>query len=153
MAKVVKDTPLAELTLRKYEKPFNLAGRALIKKLCLSLGVLQQGDSRDVVVDVFHVLLNVRKQKKMLTSEEVRLAVIALRETEKLPLLGVAGSNIRRHLGRLRELFLVEKIKNHYCIAEFLTLTELFDEKIERFLLHSLKERVRDYLAEVDAQL
>ena len=59
---ISKDTPLAELTLRRYEKPYDLTGRSLVKKLCLSLGLLQPGDSRDVIVDVLHVLLNHRIQ-------------------------------------------------------------------------------------------
>ena len=54
--KVSKDIPLAEITLRKYEKPGELSKRDLIKKLCLSVGLLQPGDSRDVIVDIFHVL-------------------------------------------------------------------------------------------------
>ena len=54
--KVSKDIPLAEITLRKYEKPGELSKRDLIKKLCLSVGLLQPGDSRDVIVDIFYVL-------------------------------------------------------------------------------------------------
>jgi len=50
MAKVSIDTPLAEITLRKYESPKGLEKRELVRKLCLSLGLLQPGDSRDVVV-------------------------------------------------------------------------------------------------------
>ena len=56
--------PLAEITLRKYEKPYNLEGRELIKKVCLSLGLLQPGDSRDVIVDVLQVILDAKKEKK-----------------------------------------------------------------------------------------
>ena len=60
--KVSRDIPLAEITLRRYEKPYDLNDRELVKKVCLSLGLLQPGDSRDVVVDVLSVLLN--KEKK-----------------------------------------------------------------------------------------
>ena len=42
--------PLAEITLRKYESPYELGRRELVKKICLSLGLLQPGDSRDVIV-------------------------------------------------------------------------------------------------------
>ena len=61
--KVSRDIPLAEITLRRYEKPYDLNGRELVKKVCLSLGLLQPGDSRDVVVDVLSVLLNANKKK------------------------------------------------------------------------------------------
>ena len=52
-----KSIPLAEITLRKYERPYEMPMRELVKKVCLSVGLLQPGDSRDVVVDVFGVLL------------------------------------------------------------------------------------------------
>jgi hypothetical protein len=43
--KISKDTPLGEITLRRYESPTNESGRRLVRKLCLSLGLLQPGDS------------------------------------------------------------------------------------------------------------
>ena len=52
---ISRDVPLNEITLRRYEKPDNLKGRDLVRKLCLSLGLLQPGDSRDVIVDIFYV--------------------------------------------------------------------------------------------------
>jgi len=48
--RIAKDTPLSEVTLRKYEKPVDISERDLVRKLCLSLGLLQPGDSRDVIV-------------------------------------------------------------------------------------------------------
>ncbi|MBU0980108.1 MAG: hypothetical protein KJ709_04850 [Nanoarchaeota archaeon] len=151
MSKVFKEVPLAEITLRKYEKPHGLSGRDLYKKLCLSFGLLQPGDSRDVIVDILRVLVAASRQKNMLSSEEVKAQVVKLREEGKLPLLGVASSNIRRQLRRLRDLFIVEKIKNEYRITEFLTLQEIFKDKIEKHLLPDLVERLNDYLAEADA--
>src|SRR3989344_6184506 len=98
---VSKDIPLAELTLRKYEKPSSEATqREIIKKLCLSIGLLQPGDSRDVVVDIFHVLID---SKNELNSDEIQERVIEYRKKNKLVLNGIAQSNIRRQLRRLRE--------------------------------------------------
>ena len=54
--KISRDIPLVELTLRRYEKP-TMGDRELVRKLCLSLGLLQPGDSRDVIVDIFYILL------------------------------------------------------------------------------------------------
>ena len=51
----MKDIPLSEITLRKYEKPSNLERRELVRKICLSLGLLQLGDSRDIIVDILLV--------------------------------------------------------------------------------------------------
>jgi len=84
---VTRDTPLAELTLRRYEKPYDLHKRELVKKLCLSIGLLNPGDSRDIIVDIFMVLLEARKEGKTLTSEEVTANVIEKRKQEKLKLL------------------------------------------------------------------
>jgi hypothetical protein len=150
MPNVSKDTPLNELTLRRYEKPYNLSKRELVKKLCLSLGLLQPGDSRDVIVDVLYVLVEAKNEKKELMSERVKDAVIELRKKENLPLLGIASSNIRRQLQRLRQLLLVEKIKNNYRATEFLNLHEAFEEKVEKYLLPSVISRVKDYLTAVD---
>ncbi|MBN1275646.1 hypothetical protein JXA12_05140 [Candidatus Woesearchaeota archaeon] len=146
--RISRDTPLAELTLRKYEKP-SLKGRELVRKLCLSVGLLQPGDSRDVVVDVFLVLLESREE---LTSVEVEQKVVESREKEGLPLLGIAPSNIRRQLLRLRDLFFVEKVANTYRIAEHETLSALFKEKVESFLLGATVRRVKEYLEAVDKE-
>ena len=145
---ISKDTPLSELTLRRYEKP-NLQGRDLVRKLCLSIGLLQPGDSRDVVVDVLYILL---KEKKELNSEEIREKVITYRKNKNLPILGVASSNIRRQLKRLRDVFLIEKTTNSYRLTENLSLIEIMEEKLEKFLIPSIKERVKDYFKAVDEE-
>ena len=69
---ISKDFPLSEITLRRYEKPYSMPRRELIRKICLSVGLLQPGDSRDIVVDVMHTLLNASKDKKMLNSEDIK---------------------------------------------------------------------------------
>lgn len=150
LKKVSIDTPLSELTLRRYEKPYNLSRRELVKKLCLSIGLLQPGDSRDVIVDVLHVMLEAKKEQKALSSEEVNKLVVELRKKESLPLLGVAGSNIRRQLKRLREIHLVEKMKNNYRITEFQNMKTTFDEKIMKYMLPSIIERIKEYYDKID---
>jgi hypothetical protein len=148
MAKISKDVPLSELTLRRYEKP-TLKDRALVRKLCLSIGILQPGDSRDVVVDVLYTLL---KAKKELNSEEVRERVINFRKQKQLPVFGVASSNVRRQLKRLRDIHLVEKVVNNYRITENLSLNEVMEEKIEKFFMPAIMERVKDYFRAVDEE-
>src|SRR3989338_4002138 len=105
--KIVAEQPLSEIVLRKYELPSKMKERELVKKLCLSIGLLQPGDSRDVVVDVFHSLLC---SKIPLSAKEVESAVVALRQNGQLSLKGVASSNIRRQLKRLKSLFFVERV-------------------------------------------
>jgi DNA-binding transcriptional ArsR family regulator len=141
------DTPLAELTLRKYEKPKDLPKRELVRKLCLSLGLLQPGDSRDVVVDVLQVMLEAKEE---LTSTDVDKLTIKNREKHKLKMLGIAPSNVRRQLLRLRDLFIVEKVKNNYRIKEKSTLLSIFEEDIEKYYMNSIINRIKEYLREAD---
>ncbi|MFW5746669.1 MAG: hypothetical protein ACOCWQ_03935 [Nanoarchaeota archaeon] len=144
------ESPLAEITLRRYEKPYRLSKRDMVQKLCLSLGILQPGDSRDVIVDVLYVLLDASSRREMLSSIEVRTRVVDFRRQMGLKLVGVADSNIRRQLLRLRDIFLVEKVKNEYRILEHERLKNLFAEKIEAFYLPSILARVKEYIYEVD---
>ena len=149
--KVSKETPLAEITLRKYEHPEGLSQRETVYKLCLSLGLLQPGDSRDVIVDILHVLILARKDKKALTCTEIENKVIAARKKAKVPMLGIASSNIRRQLRRLKELFLIEKIANTYRISEFDRISAIFEEKILKFYLESIVGRIKEYCDKADS--
>ncbi|MFH1064760.1 MAG: hypothetical protein V1729_06765 [Candidatus Woesearchaeota archaeon] len=148
--KISKDTPISEITLRRYEKPYNLGKRELVRKLCLSSGLLQPGDSRDIIVDILHVLLSAKKDNYYLSSEKIRDNVIALRQHHNLPLVGVASSNVRRQVKRLRDIFLVEKVRNSYRITEFDNIAVIFNEKIEQYLLSSVTDRIREYCKKVD---
>lgn len=147
---ISRDIPLAEITLRKYEKPLNMNNRELVRKLCLSTGLLQPGDSRDIIVDILHSLLSARKEKKCLSSDEIQELITSSRKDARLKMAGIASSNIRRQLKRLREIFLVEKVKNKYRINEHETLNHIFNEKIEQYLLSTVVVRVREYINKVD---
>ena len=149
MGKISIDTPLAELTLRRYEKP-SMDDRDLVRRLCLSIGLLQPGDSRDVIVDVFYVLLKARQRKEELHSEEIKNYVIDQRKNRNLPMLGVASSNIRRQLKRMKDLHLIETNSNLYRITEFSELGEIFEEKIQNFILNSVLNRVKEYVSKID---
>ncbi len=150
MRKVIKDTPLMELTLRRYEKPEGLEMRELLKKFCLSLGLLQPGDSRDIVVDILHVLLRAKKKEEDISSEQIRSQVMKLRTEYNLPMLGVASSNVRRQIKRLRDLLIVQKVKNSYRITEFAQLHDTFEEKISQYLLPTITSRVKEYCRVID---
>ncbi|MBS3114479.1 hypothetical protein J4448_05245 [Candidatus Woesearchaeota archaeon] len=147
---ISKDIPLAEITLRRYEKPANLSERELVRKLCLSIGLLQPGDSRDVVVDVLNVLIKAKKEQKSWTSDEICSLVIEERKKLKLPMLGIASSNIRRQLKRLKDSLLVEKRLNAYRITEHDNLNQIFEDKIEKMLLPSINSRIKEYLKRID---
>ncbi|MBI2124420.1 hypothetical protein HYT92_01380 [Candidatus Pacearchaeota archaeon] len=147
---MAKDIPLSEITLRKYEKPYNLEKRELVKKICLSLGLLQPGDSRDIIVDILLVLLDAGNEKKELSSEEIKAKVEETRKSHSLDMKGMADSNIRRQLKRLRDSMLIDKQQNLYKMSEFETLGRIFEQKIEKFLVPQTIERIKEYLAELE---
>jgi len=144
------DFPLAEITLRKYESPYNSSRRELVKKVCLSLGLLQPGDSRDVIVDILLVLLESNKTKRALTSDEIQTKVIESRKSSSCEEKGIAESNIRRQLKRLRDIMLIEKIDNKYRMSEFESLSAIFEEKITNFYVPSIISRIKEYLEELE---
>jgi len=146
----MKDIPLSEITLRKYEKPLNLEKRELIRKICLSLGLLQLGDSRDIIVDILLTLVEANNNKKVLNSDEIREQVEALRKKYSLETKGLAESNIRRQLKRLRDAMLIEKSENKYYLTEHASLSEIFTNNIERFIIPQTIERIKEYLKELD---
>src|SRR3989344_3319733 len=147
---MVKETPLGEITLRKYEKPYDFSPRELIRKVCLSLGLLQPGDSRDIIVDIVLVLEESRKNKEWLNSFTIKDKVEDLRKSNSLEVKGLAESNIRRQLKRLRDAMLIDKQENQYRISEFAPLSEIFEIKIEKFLIPQTVERIKEYLGKLD---
>ncbi len=149
---MARDVPLHEITLRKYEKPYDSSRREIIRKICLSIGLLQPGDSRDIVVDILLALEDARKEKKELTSFEVRDIVTKMRQDNSMETKGIAESNIRRQLKRLRDLMIVDKKNNMYRVAEFATLHDLFEQKIEKFLIPQTVSRIKEYLGMLNKQ-
>jgi hypothetical protein len=148
----MKDIPLSEITLRKYEKPANLEKRELVRKVCLSMGLLQVGDSRDIIVDVMMVLIEANKNKERLTSDEINMKVFDIRKKYSLSEKGLAESNIRRQLKRLRDLMIVDKSENKYWLSEHNNLKEIFERSLEKFVLPQIIERVKEYLNELEKQ-
>ncbi|MBS3115964.1 hypothetical protein J4421_00030 [Candidatus Woesearchaeota archaeon] len=149
MGKISRDTPLVEVTLRRYEKP-TMNDRDLVRKFCLSIGLLQPGDSRDVVVDVLHQLLLAKQRREELHSEEIKNLVMDYRKKNGHAMLGIASSNIRRQLKRLKNLHLIETNANLYRITEWGEISEIFEEKIENFLLKTVTSRIKEYVKKMD---
>jgi DNA-binding transcriptional ArsR family regulator len=141
-----KDTPITEITLRKYEKPYKMNKRELVKKLCLSIGLLQPGDSRDIIVDILFVLIT---YKSGLTFKELEDHIFEFREKSNLSVLGATPSNIHRQLKRLKDMYLIEKHLNIYRLTEGMSLIEIFEQKILKFHFETIKDRVKDYFIEL----
>lgn len=139
------DEPILEITLRRYEKPVSLNQRQSVKRLILSLGLLQPGDSRDIIVDIFIVLLEAKNRGELISSKEIERRAIENRKRLGLPLVGVASSNIRRQVKRLRDILLVEKLRAKYRIAEFGRIEDIITEKIEKYYVPLILNRIKDY--------
>ncbi|MEK6889634.1 MAG: hypothetical protein AABX35_00440 [Nanoarchaeota archaeon] len=146
---MVKESHLGEITLRKYERPYESSKRELVKKVCLSLGLLQPGDSRDIMVDIMLVLEDARKKREWLSSFQIRDKVEAVRKEHSLEVKGLAESNIRRQLKRLRDAMIIDKQENQYRMSEFEPLKEIFESKIEKFLIPQIIERIKEYLGKL----
>jgi len=146
----MKDIPLSEITLRKYEKPSGLEKRELVRKICLSLGLLQLGDSRDILVDILMVLIEANKNKERLASEEIGKRAEELRKKYSLETKGLAESNVRRQLKRLRDAMLIDKSENKYYLSEHSSLKEIFEKSIEKFVIPQTIERIKEYLNELE---
>ncbi len=146
--KIAREIPLTEFTLRRYERPQNKDKRELVKRLCLSIGLLQPGDSRDSIVDVFLVFLG---SSQPLLVENVVEKVRALRKEAKLPSIGMAESNLRRQVRRLKDQGWIMKYTQGYGIAEHLSLSSLFSEKIRPYSIDPALSRIEEYCQIIDA--
>ncbi len=142
MRKVFKDTPLDEITLRRFEKPSEKNVKENVRKFCISIGLLQPGDSRDIISKIMFLLIKKSKKKEFLPIKKIY---------EKLEEhAGGTPSNIRRHLRRLKELNLVEKTSYGYRIREFLPLNEIFEKVIKKFTISPAMERITEYCEAID---
>ena len=143
----IREIPLSDITLRKYEKPFRLEGRELVRKLCLSLGLLQPGDTRDVIVDIFYVLI---KAKQPIESKEIEERTTFFRKENKLEVKGITPANVRRQLRRMKEMMIIDKKGKQYSLTEGESLKNIFEEKIRKFYIEPISERVGEYCSYVD---
>ena len=104
----------------------------------------------DIIVDMLMVLEDSRNDKKQLNSFEIRDKVQEKRKEHSLEEKGLAESNIRRQLKRLRDSMLVDKQENKYRLSEFSPLSEIFEVKIEKFLIPQTIERIKEYLEKLE---
>jgi len=100
------------------------------------------------MVDMLLVLEQARQTTSWLSSFEIRDKIQAVRKEEK----GLAESNIRRQLKRLRDSMLVDKQGNKYRMSEFAPLSEIFETKIENFLIPQTIGRIKEYLSHLENQ-
>ena len=134
----LRETPLQEITLRKYERPIAGERRALLTRFCMSLGLLQPGDSRRLVVDVLEALLTDRDGFQSLEEIYQKIGKI------------VEKSGIRRHLRRLVRLKLVETRNKKYRILEGERFEYIVSFIVKKYLIDDIFDRIGEYAKKLD---
>lgn len=147
---MVRERALSQVTLRKYEKPKNLDEREISKRLCLSYGLLQPGDSRDVVVDILMCFIENNAIKNHVSIKEVEDYVYQKREKAGLEINGITPSNILRQIRRIKNLGLIEKLPQGYRIKEFMPLKQLFYEHFMPYIVQPIIERIGEFSGKAD---
>lgn len=144
MRKSFHDVPVIDLSLRKFEKPQG-SGEEIIRKFAISVGLLQPGDSRDVIVDLLTLFLRASKEKKFLDINDVYKHVLNINKT------GVSQSNIRRHLLRLKDLDFIEKTPEGYRLREWLSFEDLIKDLV-KYKIEPTMQRIIEYATLIDKQ-
>ncbi|MFH0961378.1 MAG: hypothetical protein V1820_01705 [archaeon] len=126
------DLPISEITIRKFERPENIDKKVLIRRFCISLGLINSGDNRAGCVDVFEVIFN---SKEPLSAEEVFESL-----GKKLALSG-----IRRHLRRLERIRILEHRNSKYQIAEGRNLSYCLKYVVKDYLIEDIFNRISEY--------
>ncbi len=137
---VFKEKPLNNIVLRRFEKPGNNFDEN-IRKFCISLGLLQPGDSRDIVVDLLKEFLMAKKERKLLSPEEIKIGK-----------KGSSQPNIRRQIRRLIDAGIVERVNGKYRIKEFMDLKDIMED-IVRYQIEPTIKRIEEYAKKIDSEL
>ena len=134
-----RDIPLNEIILRKYEAPNGMERKELCRKFLLSIGLLQPGESRDIITEIFYLLSK--------TDSSLNIPMIA-KNLKGMP--GASEPNIRRQIRRLKELKLIEKHNAGYRIVEAGSIENSIKNYIIPFLIQPSTERILEYAHELD---
>jgi DNA-binding transcriptional ArsR family regulator len=136
--RVSRDVPLSEITLRRFEKPYG-DREEILRKFCISIGLLQPADSRDLLVSILSELIKARERKVYLSTEEIQDKTNG------------SKPNIRRHLRRMVSIGLVEKLENKYRIREFMKISDVMTEHIKPFVIEPAFSRILEYSEALDS--
>ncbi len=137
------DTPINDISLRKFEKPSSNDVDELLRKFCISVGLLQPGDSRDLIVDLLKLFMKASRVRRHLPVEDIYKYALNFGKH------GASQSNVRRHLLRLKEMNFIEKTREGYRLREWLPLKSLFEDFI-KFKAKPTIERITDYALLID---
>lgn len=126
-----EEKPLVEITLAKFDRPHGVKKDELLRRFCVSLGLLQAGDSRDLMPKILDAML---ENREPLTLNQLM---------KHLP--KAAPSGVRRHLRRMIDLRLVERHKTRYRLAEGESLEFIVKYLLKRYIDEEIFDRLEDY--------
>lgn len=145
MMRVFKDTPIDEVTLRRFEKPSSSDLMSLVRRFAISIGLLQPGDSRDIVSELLFMFIERSKRKEFLTVEYL---INSFQGKD-----GGTPNNIRRQLRRLKDINIIERTNYGYRIKEFMPISALFKDHIMKYNIEPCIERLNEYCSLIDSNL
>ena len=125
-----------ELCFRELSLPGDVRAnkKELIKWLALSIGLINSGDKRDGIIDVFAVLVESLSENLPLTIEE--LTRRASRRRDK----AISEKTAYYHIKRLKDMGLVSKLKGGYILGdghdrELATIIrKVYEERLNKLL-------------------
>lgn len=126
----MKDVPIMELTLRKYEPPSGEFDQDL-RMFLLSMGLVRPGDERSPAETIFKTLLT--------SNNPVSVSKMA----EKA---GITESAVRYHLERLKSMRLVEG-RREYRLAEGDLLVSF--RVFRRYVVEEVLDRIEAYVSQL----
>ncbi|HDR53329.1 MAG TPA: hypothetical protein ENN60_01490 [archaeon] len=132
----MREKPISEVTLRKYEPPAETLD-INIRRFLLALGLVRPGDRKSPLEAIFMALLT--------ASGPVTIPDMA-RLTE------ISESGVRYHLLRLKNLRLVAPAsRGAYSIAEGGDLVMAF-KMFRKYALEDILDRISEYAVRLDEQ-
>ncbi|MBE5729585.1 hypothetical protein IHI26_00230 [Candidatus Parvarchaeota archaeon] len=141
--KLFKDKPLYRLVLSEFEKPSGDYFSNL-RRFCISLGLVNPGESRIGIVYILDILLKARKDKPNgLSSYDIIKKLYSNN-------VKIVYANILRDLRKLIATGIVEKIDSNYRIKENMDLPEILDKFVKPYIIDRVLKKVGDYASAIE---
>ncbi|MCW1294170.1 MAG: hypothetical protein OH316_00265 [Candidatus Parvarchaeota archaeon] len=144
--KLFKDKPLYRVVLSEFEKP-TADYFSNLRRFCISLGLVNPGESRIGIVYILDILLRSRKDKTGgLSSYDIIKKLYSSN-------VKIVYANILRDLRKLIAAGLVEKIDGNYRIKENMDLPEIMDKFVRPYIIDRVLKKIGDYASAVERDI
>lgn len=141
--KLFKDKPLSKISLSEFEKPGSDYFTNL-RRFCISLGLVNPGESRVAIIYILDLLLKLRLKEKDGADSYAIMKYLYSKNIK------IVYANVLRDLRKLVSLGIVEKVDRKYRIKENMKLTEIIDEFIKPYLIDRILKKIYLYAESID---